>query len=444
MGSFGAGIASVGGSIAQAQELRRQQRMEDIRLALEQERLKGEQARTDVEKEYAQIAGGRAKLEQQQLEENLRLSRLPKFVGFRTVGGRLYYGLQNPDGTVTTREVTGANSAKDAAELEGEIEALPQGEAQDIARRMVSSYLTPGAEDYPAARAALKGPIQKFLESKFPGQATISTSQVHLVVDDPKLGPIIKMVPKTTTTQKVPQAGQRGAAVPVTPATSGRVPGFPELAMSTLAKQAGKTTHPPLRPSVPPVPKPAMNPSKLNDSLGLPKEFVGKKPPNRGDINKISLPELEADKRYLIMEEAVRHPNPQGDVALTFNHIGMTLSAQRGARITNAEIQRAIISRSLPEDLQALWSRVINGQFLTPQERQNMLALARHNRELIWRENWEIAVSERLADHMPNTMKGLPPVPGVHFIGEDVTSKSYGRARITQVNPDGTFEYKPY
>ena len=98
----------------------------------------------------------------------------------------------------------------------------------------------------------------------------------------------------------------------------------------------------------------------------------------------------DATRRLGIMEHALANPNPQNDVALLFNHIGMTLSAQRGARITNAEIHRAITARSLPADLQAMWQRVVNGEFLTPEQRTQMVELARHGVE----QSREDALSE--------------------------------------------------
>src|SRR5215475_4671306 len=123
MGSFGAGLASIGGVTARAEELARQQKLEDIRLELEKSKLGLEQARTETEKKYAGIAGEREQLERQKFEEAVRVARLPKFVGFRTVGGRLYYGLQSPiDGSIQTQEVTGVDAGRDADALEQSIE----------------------------------------------------------------------------------------------------------------------------------------------------------------------------------------------------------------------------------------------------------------------------------------------------------------------------------
>jgi hypothetical protein len=91
-----------------------------------------------------------------------------------------------------------------------------------------------------------------------------------------------------------------------------------------------------------------------------------------------------ADKRLEIMKDALDNPNGQNDVAMLFNHIGMTLSAQKGARITNAEIDRAIKTRSLPEDLLAKWDQVQNGKFLSPEQRKQMYDLGVLNRDVMW------------------------------------------------------------
>lgn len=400
MGSVAAGLSSIGGSVAQAKELQRAEAMEKIKLAIEQARLGTEQNQQEISKKYAGIAGQRLGLEQQEFQERKRLATLPKFVGFRTVGGKLYYGLQNPDGTVQTKEVTGVDSAADAQALEQSIEGLPP-EAQDAARATIVPYLA--TEDYQGARGALKPIMQRYAESRLPGQDTTTSTTQNLVLDTPQ-GPQIMSVPKITVQYKGP-AGQR--AIP------------------------------------PPQPR---SYTDIARGLGLPTNtrVWGTKPPSRGEVSKVIDPVGDADRRYKVMLDAVAHPNPQNDVALLFNHIGMTLSAQRGARITNAEIQRAISARDLPGDLQAAWERVSSGQFLTPQQRQDMLNLGQRNREFIWQQAWEKSKAEALANKLPRTLPGLPPVSGIHYIGEDVKLKQGGRARVTEVHPDGSIEVKPY
>lgn len=93
--------------------------------------------------------------------------------------------------------------------------------------------------------------------------------------------------------------------------------------------------------------------------------------------NKYYDPAVHADDRLALMKEAAGPDfagnGGQSDLSLLFNHIGMTLSAQKGARITNAEIERAITARSLPEDLMAKYDKVVSGKFLSPTERKDMI-----------------------------------------------------------------------
>jgi hypothetical protein len=416
MGSFGAGLASVGSSIAEARDLQRQQKLEDIKNALEQKRIEMEQQQLGLTGTYANIAGIREKREQAEFEERKRLALQPKFIGARVVGGRLYSGVQDPkDGTIKFTEVTGADTSKDAQALEEEINGLPE-EARDSAQRLVSPYVLAG--DYAAARGALKPTLQKYIETQFPGQVELTkTTETHEL--DTAKGRKLVQVPKITTKQKVPAKGTSGIG-----GTTGGV-------------ARGRTGE------APPAP---LSPSQIAKNLGLPagSKVIGTKPPSRAEISKVIDPIGDADRRYKVMLDAAAHPNAQNDVAMLFNHIGMTLSAQRGARITSAEIERAIAARSVPEDLLALLTKVKNGQFLTPDQRKNMLALGKLNRDFIWQQAWEKAKSEAMAQYLPRTLPGLPPVTGIHYVGEDIKLNNGGKARVVEVNPDGSIEVKPY
>ncbi len=405
MGSVAAGLASIGGSVAEARELQRKEALERVKLAIEQARLGSEQGQQKISEQYAGIAGIREKREQAEFEERKRLATVPKFVGFRSVGGKLYYGLQSPDGSIKTEEVTGVDSAGEAQALEQSINALPP-EAQDAARATVVPYLQ--TQDYAAARGALKPIMQKYAESQLPGQDTITSTTQNLVLDT-KEGPQIVSMPKITVQHKGPASSTGGVT----------------------------------RGEGPPV---AKSYTDIAKSMGLPTNtrVIGTKPASRAEISKLIDPVGDADRRYKVMLDAAAHPNPQNDVAMLFNHIGMTLSAQRGARITSAEIERAISARDVPGDLLAMWQKITSGQFLTPQQRQDMLALGQKNREFIWQQAWEKSKVEALANKLPKTLPGLPPVSGIHFVGEDIQLKSGGRARVTEIHPDGSYEVKPY
>jgi len=216
MGSVAAGLGSIGGALAQAQELKRKEALE---------RLKGqiEQGNLSVSQRYAATNQQRLAMEQQEFAERQRLAKLPKFVGFRTVGGRLYYGLQNPDGTVQTKEVTGVTTAEDAQALEQAVQALP-AEAQPAARAALVPYLV--NEDFQGAKGALKPIMQKYAESQLPGTETISDTTQTVTIQTPQ-GPMVVQVPKRTITQKVP----KGAAAPQgkTPAATGTSTATPSL-----------------------------------------------------------------------------------------------------------------------------------------------------------------------------------------------------------------------
>lgn len=393
MGSVALGLGEIGSAYQQAKAQKQKEDFERARMGIEQGQL-------GVSQKYAGIAGQRETREQKEFEERQRLAKLPKFVGFRTVGGKLYYGVQQADGTVQTKEVTGVNSAEDAQAIETAIQALPP-DAQPAARATVVPYLA--TEDYQGARGALKPISQKYAESQLPGQTTTSQTTQNLVLDTPQ-GPKVVAVPKTTVTRKGP--------------TGTKAPSLPQPRSAAQVAQ----------------------------DLGLPSgsRVLGTKPPTRGEISKLIDPVGDADRRYSVMLDAAKHPNAQNDVAMLFNHIGMTLSAQRGARITNAEILRAIDARSVPEDLLAMWQKVTTGQFLTPDQRQNMLGLGKKNREFIWQQAWEKGKAEAMANRLPRTLPGLPPVSGIHYTGEDVTLKAGGKARVTEVHPDGSYEVKPY
>lgn len=96
MGSFGAGLASIGGSVAKAQELQRQQQLEDIKIALEKQRLGTEEANAATQREYAKIAGKRLEIEESDLQTRLREANLPQFKGFHTEGNTMLALTRDP------------------------------------------------------------------------------------------------------------------------------------------------------------------------------------------------------------------------------------------------------------------------------------------------------------------------------------------------------------
>ena len=157
---------------------------------------------------------------------------------------------------------------------------------------------------------------------------------------------------------------------------------------------------------------------------------------------------MDADNRLSIMAENAKRPSPQGDVALLFNHIGMTLGAQKGARITNAEIDRAAKTRSLPEGAIARlqsWGiapdvvyaalgqdpgKLPSGAFLSPRQRENMVRLAVEMRERQWNKARRAAKLHGYLEE-PEQDPTLPP------LGPQATVGKATGARISVIAPDG-------
>jgi hypothetical protein len=126
---------------------------------------------------------------------------------------------------------------------------------------------------------------------------------------------------------------------------------------------------------------------------------------------KIYQPAVEADTRLSVMQKDAADVSGQSDVSLLFNHIGMTLGAQKGARITNAEIERAITARSVPQGLLAQWDAVSKGQFLSPQQRMEMVKLAVQMRREMWLRARAQAAQLGITRE-PEPHPDLPPVVG--------------------------------
>lgn len=164
--------------------------------------------------------------------------------------------------------------------------------------------------------------------------------------------------------------------------------------------------------------------------------------------NEYYAPALTADSRLATMISDAG-PDFQGrggqsDLQLLFNHIGMTLSAQKGTRVTEAEIQRAIDSRSLPETLMARWDALKSGKFLSPQERQQMVENGKETRNRAWYDSRRAA---RLAgiDEEPEQDSTLPalimPGPANPAKGAPISTTPSGAKAIEQYSPS-TKQYR--
>jgi hypothetical protein len=93
----------------------------------------------------------------------------------------------------------------------------------------------------------------------------------------------------------------------------------------------------------------------------------------------------DAVSRYNVMqqnyEEAIRDPgNQQAMLSLLTNHIGMTLGAQKGGRITQAILNEAIASGYVDERVEAHFGPdgVMTGVVLTPRQMKQMVGLGQN------------------------------------------------------------------
>ncbi len=137
---------------------------------------------------------------------------------------------------------------------------------------------------------------------------------------------------------------------------------------------------------------------------------------------------LNANERLSQMEESNLHPNAQNDVSMLMNHIGMTLGAQKGARITQDMIKEAEQARGLPDGfLVNLVQKTQNGEMLSPLQRLQMLQMGEAARNLAWQaarqkaELWGLSAPPGApaleaepvlpSDQVLATGKGAPPLP---------------------------------
>ena len=138
MGSFGAGIASVGGSLAQAQELRRQELLQKQQTDLQQSRFGLEKDRFEFEKKQA--------------------SR-PSYKGFAQIGGKLTALVQDPDGKMRVQTFDAMpQDAFSQATLKA-IEGIKDPTLKQAAQDEAGMYLSQG--DTKGAFGAVKSRIDK-------------------------------------------------------------------------------------------------------------------------------------------------------------------------------------------------------------------------------------------------------------------------------------------
>jgi hypothetical protein len=101
----------------------------------------------------------------------------------------------------------------------------------------------------------------------------------------------------------------------------------------------------------------------------------------KNDVLKAYQPTLDAAQRMNIMtdnyEKAVKDHDQQAMLSLLANHIGMTLGAQKGARITKDILHEAQESRPWLQGIKAKFDSdgVLSGVTLTPAQMRQMVGL---------------------------------------------------------------------
>lgn len=95
----------------------------------------------------------------------------------------------------------------------------------------------------------------------------------------------------------------------------------------------------------------------------------------RGEFEKKIAPHVEAARALAdISASANAPPSAQGDIALTFKFMK---SLDPTSTVREGEYATAKNAGSIPDKLRNMYNQAANGRFLTPQQRQQMLAIAR-------------------------------------------------------------------
>lgn len=278
MGSFGAGLASVGESIAQARELQRQQRLEDIKLQLEQSRLGVEQENQRTSQTYADIA----RMREQRLGKD---ENKPYNLQWKLSGNTMVVAGQNPDGSPFVQSFPVSKEIGwQIQALKDEINSAPP-EVQPYLNAMTAASIAEG--DITKASNDIK-PVMQQLAKQAGTPDTVRTGMQGGFVEIPGYGPVWVQVPTTTTTTRVPPTRMYSAPGAAAPAGSpqGTVPmtspatDFPNAPQSGLVQ--GTTS------GVPNIPLPPG--SRI---LGLKPPPASKK--NTGELK----PEMQAGLRVL-------------------------------------------------------------------------------------------------------------------------------------------------
>lgn len=128
-------------------------------------------------------------------------------------------------------------------------------------------------------------------------------------------------------------------------------------------------------------------------------------------------PALDSAERFNVMtknfEDAVKDNNQQAMLSLLANHIGMTLGAQKGARITKDILHEAETSAPWMAKMKTRFDKdgVLSGVTLTPDQMKQMVGLGRE------RFSEDLAKSKNQAQYLGATDQGPARTPNAATMG---------------------------
>jgi hypothetical protein len=131
-------------------------------------------------------------------------------------------------------------------------------------------------------------------------------------------------------------------------------------------------------------------------------------------VNKSIEPALEAETRLNVMEQNAKDSlagNQQAMLSLVANHIGMTLGAQKGARINQAVWNEAVGSAPWLENVEKKFGPdgYLQGVVLGPGQIKQMLELGRQRRDQQWKQAKQ--AGETYGVNVPTPIDNTPEGP---------------------------------
>lgn len=142
------------------------------------------------------------------------------------------------------------------------------------------------------------------------------------------------------------------------------------------------------------------------------------------------IPAYDADMRLKQMTQQSEDKTGASDMALLFNHIAMTGGNVKGMRlgehITTAHAQ----ARGIPEELAVLYNKVVSGQQLSQNQRDNFLRLGIEVRN----STWQRSAAEARAFGVQGAPEGDPDLPPPIMGGIAQPIETY-RGKGAQKNP---------